>query len=86
MDVDNALSAFDALSQETRLWAFRILVQAGPEGLSAGEVAESLGCRQNTMSTHLKALSSRAWSPAGSLAAVGFSAQIFRLFGSWSCS
>ena len=38
------------------MWAFRILVQAGPEGLSAGEVADSLGCRQNTMSTHLKSL------------------------------
>ena len=56
MDVDIALSAFDALAQETRLWAFRVLVQAGPAGLSAGEVAESLECRQNTMSSHLKTL------------------------------
>jgi ArsR family transcriptional regulator len=56
MDVENALQSFDALSQETRLWAFRILVQAGPQGLSAGEIAESLGCRQNTMSSHLKLL------------------------------
>ncbi len=50
------LQAFSALSQETRLWAFRILVQAGPAGLSAGEVAEALGSRQNTMSSHLKQL------------------------------
>ena len=56
MEVNHALQSFDALSQETRLWAFRILVQAGPNGLSAGEIAESLGCRQNTMSSHLKLL------------------------------
>ena len=56
MDVEFALKSFDALSQETRLWAFRVLVQAGPGGLSAGEIAESLGCRQNTMSSHLKLL------------------------------
>ena len=56
MEIDNSLKAFDALSQETRLWAFRILVQAGPQGLSAGEIADSLGCLQNTMSTHLKTL------------------------------
>lgn len=58
MEVISALKSFDALSQETRLWAFRILVQAGPDGLSAGEIAESLGCRQNTMSSHLKLLQS----------------------------
>jgi DNA-binding transcriptional ArsR family regulator len=56
MDVQLALQAFSALSQETRLWAFRILVQAGPAGLSAGDVAEALGSRQNTMSSHLKQL------------------------------
>jgi len=57
MDVGNALDAFAALSQETRLWAFRLLVQAGPAGLSAGDVADALGSRQNTMSSHLKLLS-----------------------------
>jgi len=57
MDVDIALDAFAALSQETRLWAFRLLVQAGPAGLSAGDVADALGSRQNTMSSHLKLLS-----------------------------
>jgi len=60
MDVNSALQAFSALSQETRLWAFRILVQAGPAGLSAGDVAEALGSRQNTMSSHLKQLNSCA--------------------------
>ena len=56
MDVNIALEAFTALSQETRVWAFRILVQAGPAGLSAGDVADALGSRQNTMSSHLKQL------------------------------
>lgn len=56
MEVTNALEAFAALSHETRLWAFRLLVQAGPEGLSAGDIAENLSARQNTMSSHLKLL------------------------------
>jgi DNA-binding transcriptional ArsR family regulator len=56
MDVINALEAFSALSHETRLWVFRLLVQAGPEGLSAGDIADHLSARQNTMSSHLKLL------------------------------
>ena len=56
MDVELAIEALSALSHETRLWAFRLLVQAGPEGLPAGEIAEALGSRQNTMSSHLKIL------------------------------
>lgn len=56
MDVELALEALAALSHETRLWAFRLLVQAGPRGLPAGEIAEALGSRQNTMSSHLKTL------------------------------
>ncbi len=56
MEVSNALETFSALSHETRLWVFRLLVQAGPEGLSAGEIAERLSARQNTMSSHLKLL------------------------------
>ena len=56
MDVELALEALAALSHETRLWAFRLLVQAGPAGLPAGQIAEGLGSRQNTMSSHLKIL------------------------------
>lgn len=56
MDVEQALDGFSALSQETRLWVFRVLVQAGPDGLAAGEIADALGSRQNTMSNHLKIL------------------------------
>ena len=57
MDVSQALQTLDALSQETRLWTFRLLVQAGPDGLLAGEIAEHLSLRQNTLSSHLKILS-----------------------------
>jgi len=56
VDVELALEVLAALSHESRLWAFRLLVQAGPEGLPAGEIAEALGSRQNTMSSHLKIL------------------------------
>ncbi len=56
MDVEAALEALSALSHETRLWVFRLLVQAGPDGLAAGEIAEALGSRQNTMSSHLRIL------------------------------
>jgi len=56
MDIQNAIIMFDALSQETRLRAFRLLVQAGPEGLAAGVLSESLGTPHNTMSFHLNHL------------------------------
>ena len=53
MDQQSALDAFSALSQETRLAVFRLLVSAGAEGLASGEIGERLGVRQNTMSTNL---------------------------------
>jgi len=56
MELIQALDTFSALSHETRLWVFRLLVQAGPAGLSAGDIAENLDARQNTMSSHLKQL------------------------------
>lgn len=57
MDKTTALDTLDALAQETRLDVFQILIQAGPSGLPAGEIAENLGVRQNTMSSHLGILS-----------------------------
>lgn len=48
---------FDALSQETRLKAFRLLVKAGAGGLAAGALAEALGTPHNTLSFHLSHLS-----------------------------
>lgn len=56
MKKPQALDALSALAHETRLDVFRLLVQAGPEGIAAGEVAEHLGVLQNTMSTHLGVL------------------------------
>ena len=47
-----------ALAQETRLSIFRALVQAGPEGLAAGRIAEAVGAPASTLSFHLKELSS----------------------------
>lgn len=56
MDKIQSVIAFDALSQETRLDALRLLIQAGPEGVPAGEIGERLGIKQNTMSANLKIL------------------------------
>ncbi|WP_025029526.1 ArsR/SmtB family transcription factor [Nitratireductor aquibiodomus] len=57
MQKTEAIYALAALGQETRLDVFRLLVQAGPQGLPAGEVAARLGVVQNTASAHLKVLS-----------------------------
>jgi DNA-binding transcriptional ArsR family regulator len=56
MDKNNALTAFSALSQETRLDVFRLLVKAGETGMSAGDIGGTLGVRQNTMSANLAIL------------------------------
>ena len=56
MDENAAMQAFDALSQETRLRVLRLLIQAGPEGIPAGEIGTAHGVRQNTMSVNLKIL------------------------------
>ena len=56
MEIPVALESLSALAHETRLWVFRVLVQAGPAGLPAGDIAEALSCRQNTMSSHLRQL------------------------------
>ena len=57
MDIQEAIIKFDALSQETRLQAFRLLVEAGTEGLAAGVLSEKLGTPHNTLSFHLNHLS-----------------------------
>lgn len=56
MDSNEALDAFSALSQQTRLDVFRLLVKAGGDGLLSGEIGERLGVRQNTMSANLAVL------------------------------
>lgn len=56
MNTDAALSALRALGHETRLAAFRQLVQAGPDGLSVGELRECLVLPPATLSAHLNVL------------------------------
>lgn len=56
MDKIAAIKALAALSQETRLDVFRLLVRAGKVGMLAGEIGERLHIRQNTMSTNLTIL------------------------------
>lgn len=57
MDIQEALIAFDALSQETRLRVFRLLVEYGPDGAPAGTLSETLGIPHNTLSFHLNHMS-----------------------------
>ncbi|HEY0184150.1 MAG TPA: metalloregulator ArsR/SmtB family transcription factor [Rhodopila sp.] len=54
----DALAALGALAQETRLDIFRLLVQAGADGLPAGQIGERLGLPSATLAFHLKELKS----------------------------
>ncbi|HEU0201512.1 MAG TPA: metalloregulator ArsR/SmtB family transcription factor [Burkholderiaceae bacterium] len=54
---NEAVKALAALAQETRLAIYRTLVQAGPTGLAAGEIAAAVGAPAATISFHLKELS-----------------------------
>ena len=56
MKSTQAVGILAALAQETRLSIFRALVQAGPEGLAAGRIAEVIGAPASTLSFHLKEL------------------------------
>ena len=56
MDKNDALDAFAALSQLTRLDVFRLLVKAGEDGMLAGQIGDTLDVRQNTMSANLSIL------------------------------
>lgn len=53
MELSGAVGALAALAQETRLKVFRLLVEAGPEGLPAGRVGEALSLPPATLSFHL---------------------------------
>ncbi len=57
MEIFNAVSQLTALAHETRLAVFRSLVQAGPEGLPAGEIAALHGLPSPTLTFHLNILS-----------------------------
>jgi DNA-binding transcriptional ArsR family regulator len=56
MKIGLAVEALAALAQESRLSIFRLLVQAGKEGVAAGALGENLGVPPATLSFHLKTL------------------------------
>ena len=57
MELKNAVAALSALGHSGRLSTFRLLVQAGREGLAAGEIARQLDMPPNTLSPNLNILS-----------------------------
>lgn len=57
MDEADVVKAMAALAQETRLRIFRLLVVAGPNGLTPGHMSEALGAAPTALSFHLKELS-----------------------------
>ena len=57
MEMTDAVEALAALAQETRLKVYRLLVEAGPEGLSAGRISDELSLPPATLSFHLAHLS-----------------------------
>jgi ArsR family transcriptional regulator, arsenate/arsenite/antimonite-responsive transcriptional repressor len=56
MEKTAAVAALAALAQDSRLDVFRLLVQAGPDGLSPGQIGERLGLPSATLSFHLTQL------------------------------
>src|SRR6266540_4203880 len=58
MEKSDAVAALAALAQDNRLDVFRLLVQAGPEGMPAGQVAGSLGLAPNALTFHFDRLRS----------------------------
>jgi DNA-binding transcriptional ArsR family regulator len=56
MEKAEVVAALAALAQESRLDIFRLLVQAGPDGLPAGQIAEKLNLPGATLSFHLSGL------------------------------
>ena len=56
MNTSQAVAALAALAQESRLAIFRLLVEAGPTGLSVGEIGASVQAAPATLSFHLKEL------------------------------
>jgi ArsR family transcriptional regulator len=57
MDTKQAIPALSALAQETRLAIFRLLVERGPSGLAAGDIAARLDLPPSSLSFHLAQLS-----------------------------
>lgn len=57
MDTKSAVTLLSSIAQEARLDIFRLLVQAGTDGISAGIIGEKLNIPNSTLSFHLKELS-----------------------------
>jgi ArsR family transcriptional regulator len=56
MEKSNAVAALAALAQDNRLDVFRLLVEAGPQGMPAGEIASILKLAPNTLTFHFDRL------------------------------
>jgi ArsR family transcriptional regulator, arsenate/arsenite/antimonite-responsive transcriptional repressor len=56
MDSDHAVQALGALAHDTRLALYRMLVECGPDGLSAGVIAERLGVAPSSLTFHVQHL------------------------------
>src|SRR5688500_16200511 len=56
MKSDSVIAGLSALAQEHRLALFRLLVQAGEDGMAAGRIAEALGLPNSSVSFHLARL------------------------------
>ena len=56
MKIKDVVVALEAIAQESRLGIYRLLVQSGPEGLSAGRIAERMKLPPPTLSFHLAQL------------------------------
>lgn len=56
MEIKNAVTVLGSLAQESRLKTFRLLVEAGPDGMPAGVIAKRLEVPQATLSFHLNHL------------------------------
>ena len=52
-NLTHAVEAFSALSHETRLIVFKAIMEAGPQGLTAGALAEHAGVSPSNLSAHL---------------------------------
>jgi DNA-binding transcriptional ArsR family regulator len=56
MEKMRAVAALAALAQENRLDVFRLLIEAGPDGMPAGQIAETLSLAPNTLTFHFDRL------------------------------
>jgi len=56
MELNQAVKSLAALAQESRLAVYKMLVQAGPAGMAAGQISEQLGISASALSFHMKEL------------------------------